>query len=184
MTASAPRSTSTEKCSACRCLLDPSEGDDVTTGLCSACARHPDVRRGLSAVSPNERAKNAASAALPPRPFTPAERALIRNVHGSLPPERLLQILNERLVADLGNTIRPYTMDQLYAAIRELGGPHSSAGLDWAGLRNLLAEARNSGLLATITEQIIDDFCVVFSLNPKQALTLKDTILADEEDES
>src|SRR5574341_31048 len=54
-----------------------------------------------------------------PRPFSAAEKALIRKVHGYMPAQQLLEVLNERLAADLGPDETPHTMEQLYAEIGE-----------------------------------------------------------------
>lgn len=118
------------------------------------------------------------------RDFTPAEKSLIRRVHGFMPAQDLLRILNERLVADLGPDTMRYTMGQLYAEIGDAASAVPDGGHDWASLRKLLARAKHAGVLGSITEQLIHDFAVVYSLNMKQYLTLKEIILkAREEDE-
>lgn len=121
------------------------------------------------------------------QPFSAAEKALIRKVHGFMPAAQLLALVNERLACDMGPDADPYTMEQLHQEIGDVpsapvqgsaGGPR-----DWSGLRKLLAQARRNGTLKSIDERVIDDFAVVYSLNPKQVLGLKDVVLkAAEED--
>ncbi len=119
------------------------------------------------------------------RPFTTAEKSLIRKLHGFMQAEQLLRILNDRLMCDLGSDAVPYTMEQLYTEIGDAAGAVPSGEHDWASLRKLLAKARDEGVLASISAQVIDDFAVVFSLNAKQVLRLKDILLHDnEEDEA
>lgn len=113
--------------------------------------------------------------------FTPAERALIRKVHGYMPAQQLLAILNERLACDLGPDADPHTMEQLYAEIGEAGAM-PEGGHDWASLRKLMARARRDGVLASVGETMIDDFAVVFSLSPKQVVRLKDIVLRAREE--
>lgn len=115
------------------------------------------------------------------RPFTVAEKALIQKVHGFMPAQQLLGILNERLVCDLGQDAIPYTMEQLYTEIGNAAGGTPPGGHDWPSLRKLLRKAQRDGVLDAITEQTINDFAVVFSLNHKQALVLKDIILQAKE---
>ena len=121
------------------------------------------------------------AAAGTPREFTASDRALIRKLHGYMSAAQLLGILNERLTADLGEATAAYTLDQLRSEIAALSRQEPT-GADWASLRRLLAVARRDGVLGQIDEQVIDDFAVVFSLNPKQVLALKDILLAKEED--
>lgn len=117
-----------------------------------------------------------------PRPFTPAEKALIAKVHGYMPAQQLLEVLNERLVSDLGPDEPKHTMEQLYA---EIGAVEAdpAAGHDWSSLRKLLARARRDRVLEAVTRQVIDDFAVVFSLTPGQVLRLHDVLLSRQEDE-
>lgn len=117
------------------------------------------------------------------RQFTVAEKGLIKKVHGLMPTQQLLDILNERLVCDLGSDAVPYTMDQLFAEIGGSGGGVPSTGHDWPSLRKLLAKADRDGVLSAIDEQVINDFAVVFSLNQKQVLVLKDIVLQAKEEE-
>lgn len=118
-----------------------------------------------------------------PRPFTPGEKALIQKVHGYMPAQQLLDILNERLACDLGRDEQQHTMEQLYT---EIGTADAvpAGGHDWSSLRKLLAKARREGVLNGITRQVIEDFAVVFSLTPGQVLRLQDVLLRKDGDES
>lgn len=118
----------------------------------------------------------------PSREITAAEKSLISKMHGLMPALQLLDILNERLRFDLGPTAVPYTLDQLKAEIDANAVSLDDGPSDWAGMRKLLSKARKSGVLATITEQVINDFAVVYSLNTKQVLSLKDVLLNTSED--
>lgn len=117
------------------------------------------------------------------RPFTVAEKGLIRKVHGFMPAQQLLDILNERLVCDLGEDAVLYSMEHLHTEIGDATGGIPVAGHDWPSLRKLIAKAERDGVLDAINEQVINDFAVVFSLNQKQVLVLKDIILQAKEDE-
>jgi len=113
------------------------------------------------------------------RTFTDAERSLIRQVHGYMPAAQLLGILNARVTGDRGSTATLHTLEQLHAEMAAITATAAPGPIsDWASLRKILARARAAGILALITEQLIDDFAVVFSLNAKQALSLKDIVLA------
>lgn len=96
----------------------------------------------------------------------------------------MLGILNERLAADQGNRVAPYTIEQLRREIASVASAVPASTNDWGTLRKLVAKARRDGTLGLIDEQVIDDFAVVFSLNHKQVLILKDILLDRTEDES
>lgn len=150
----------------CRKPLGPKDPrDGAQAYLCSDC-RSSSLWSGLTPRPPA------------PRAFTAADRAFIRKVSGFMPTQQLLEVLNERLQADVGNEVAPYTLEQLHA---ELATVRSSApepgAADWAALRKLLAQARAAGTLERISVQTIDDFAVVYSLTPAQVLRLKDVIL-------
>lgn len=117
------------------------------------------------------------------REFTAADKALIRKVHGYMSPLQLLGILNERLTADLGGNVTLYTIEQLRAEIAAVSSAVPASGNDWASLRKVLAKARRDGVLALISEEVINDFAVVYSLTQKQVLTLKDILLKQNEEE-
>lgn len=127
----------------------------------------------------------AVCAAPPPPEINPAEKALIKRLHGVMSAAKLLELLNERRAADReSNTLR-LTAEQLQAEITTVADlPSVSAGTDWAGLRKLLAEARRSGVLDAIDEQVLNDFAVVFSCSPKQLVSLKEIVLGAKEDRS
>lgn len=116
------------------------------------------------------------------RPFTAAEKGLIQKVHGFMPAQQLLNILNERLVCDLGQDAVYYSMEQLYAEIGDTASGAPASGHDWPSMRKLIAKAGRAGVLDSINEQVINDFAVVFSLNQKQVLVLKDIILQAKEE--
>lgn len=177
------------RCRLCTCILGAEVDDDAAHVLCGACKRRPEARRlgmGQPGASPPLDVHAAAIPRAPSasaREFTEAERALIRKTHGFMPAQQLLALLNERLACDLGPDATPYSMEQLHAQIGTFTATPASGGHGWAAQRKLIAQARRSGLLAIITEQVIDDFAVVFSLNPKQVLYLRDTLLQQPEDE-
>ena len=194
--------SASSKCRVCVCTLAEEEGDDLVNGVCLSCKERPEARRlGIAALAspvhsitpyslPSAKTKLLPAAAKPgflgnrfssAREFTVAEKALIRKMHGYVPAPQLLALLNERLVCDLGEDAMPYTMEQLHDQIGE--GTEAPAGTnDWANLRKLLAKASRSGVLASITEQTINDFAVVFSLNARQVLHLKDVVLSAKKD--
>lgn len=158
------------RCRLCGCRLGEA-GSASHLGVCNECSKRPEARR-LGSRAP----ASARSA----RSFTAAERALIRKVHGYIPTQQLLALLNERLMCNLGPDAAPYTMEQLHAEMQD-SPPPGDAG-DWSSLRRVIAHARRSGLLATITAQTIEDFAVVFSVSSAQLLRLKDIVLAARED--
>lgn len=180
MSATASTVAAALKCRICRCGLDADEADDMDNQVCSSCLARPEGKRILAFPKPSavKSARSAGSA----RDFTPADRALIKKVHGFMPAAQLLMVLNERLAADLGPDAAPYTIDQLHQEIEQSGSPTPNGGHDWPSLRKLLAIARRDGVLSRIDEQRIDDFAVVFSLSPAQVLRLKDVLLGQEDE--
>jgi hypothetical protein len=170
-TATAPIITRVVRCRLCGCQL--AEWDNFDRRLCASCADRPEVKGQPPAKSVS------LAAPVPPRPparaFTPAEKGLIKSLHGALPVGELLRILNDRMRADLGPHATPYDIEQLHAELQAIApAPTQDAG--WAGLRRILGEARRSGVLGTITPQTIDDFAAVFQLAPAQLLHLKDVL--------
>jgi hypothetical protein len=170
-------------CQLCEGRLDP-DSDNMELRLCMVCQKHPDGIKILMA----HRSPKVVSSIRPSKPtsareFTPADKSLIRKLHGYMPADQLLGILNDRLVSDRGITEVRYTMEQLHAEIGEVSGPAPTGGYDWSSLRKLLAMAKKRGVLELITEQLIDDFCVVYSLSMAQGLRLKDVLLRNKEDE-
>ena len=133
------------------------------------------ARRAALAVVPNTQAQK-------PSVFTSVDKALIRKVHGYMAPLQLLGILNERLLCDQGGSAVLYTIDQLKAEIASVTTAVPSSGNDWGTLRKLLAKARREGVLDQINETVINDFAMVYSLNQKQVMTLKDILLNGEDE--
>lgn len=172
------------KCKICTCILDEDEDDNFEDEVCASCLARPEGRR-LKVVKQIQPIPSAAGqsqptyskVSKPARGFTPADKSMISKLKGYMPQQQLLDILNERLLCDLGPDATPYNMDQLYTEIGDAPSSVKGGELDWAELRKLLAKARRSGLLAQIDEQLINDFAVVYSLNNKQVMTLKDIIL-------
>lgn len=119
----------------------------------------------------------------PPREFTPADLSMIRKLGRIVPEAQLLDILNQRLLADVGRRVMPYTAEQLSKALADQQAQADKDGArDWTALRRLLADARRSGVLAAINEQVLEDFAVVFQLTAKQLVDLKDIVLPALED--
>jgi hypothetical protein len=50
-------------------------------------------------------------------------------------------------------------------------------------MRKLINQARRDGVLGQVNEQVINDFAVVFSLNTRQVLALKDVLLDQGEED-
>lgn len=117
-----------------------------------------------------------------PREFTASDKALIRKVHGYMATLQLLGILNERLVCDVGDEATLYTINQLKAEIASVTTAVPASSNDWGTLRKLLAKARRNGVLNQIDERVINDFSVVYSLNQKAVMTLKDVLLNGDEE--
>lgn len=163
-----PGTANVPHCRLCGCRLNGASSASLSSGLCRECRQRPEAQRLGSAPT------GGAGAA---RQFTVAEKSMIAKMHGFLPAEQLLDLLNERLSFDLGPDAAPYTMDMLRQEIANLGAASVSDGSDWSALRKRLAQARKSGVLAAIGRQVLDDFAVVFSLNPAQVLRLKDVLL-------
>uniref|UniRef100_UPI003BEEDDBE hypothetical protein n=1 Tax=Burkholderia arboris TaxID=488730 RepID=UPI003BEEDDBE len=122
-----------------------------------------------------------AVAQLVPGLFSDAEMVLIRRIHGVLPPAQLLDLLNARRVADRGAHAPALRLDQLLRTIATLAQPPAESG--WSALRKLVEQARVSGVLDAVNAQVIDDFAIVYSLNARQVVTLKDILLARDGDE-
>lgn len=173
-------------CRICQCKLGGDLDDDEQFGVCAQCKDRPEAKRLGPKLVADQRggSPSGVDGQKPARDFTPAERALIKKVNRILPAAQLLEILNERLECDLGPEANPYTMEQLQAQIGQDSGGGGKTVSDWAGMRKLIAQARRSGVLARITEQVIQDFAVVYSLKARQVISLKDIVLqAAREDE-
>ncbi|CAN7781904.1 hypothetical protein LJR175_008177 [Variovorax sp. LjRoot175] len=184
------------KCRLCHFSLKREDGDDIATGLCASCkvspeavelAPAPGVLNGAIATQPFANmvaAVTGKKVPVLPRAFSEADLALIRKIGAFMPAPKLLDILNERLTCDLGSDEDLYTLEQLNTAIQEVhgGGDPASLGRDWPSVRKLLAQARRAGVLDQISEHVINDFAVVFQLNAKQVVELKDIVLGAKED--
>jgi hypothetical protein len=172
------------KCVLCSAKLDPKEGDIMELKLCSSCVTRPEalrlgLPRAVTALLGDQR-ETAASKYGSARDFTLADKELIRKLKTQMQPEELLAILNKRLHCDLGDDAAPYTLQQLAA---EIGTTTSNVdgGRNWVMLRKVLDKARRDGVLEAISEQVIDDFAVVFSLNARQVMSVKDIVLGAKE---
>lgn len=152
----------------CGCRLTPEEAKRQPP-VCDSCTGRPEAKR--LGQRPPENIRAGA------RDFTPAERAMIARMAPILPEKSLLELLNERLVSDLGPDAAPYTLEQLRAAAP--AKPASAQASDWVELRRLLARARRTGLLDQITPQMIEDFAVVYSLTAGQLMRIKDAIQSE-----
>ena len=168
------------KCRLCQSMLRAEEGDDLVVQVCSFCAATPNGRRlqKNSVISGNA----ALPAAQSDREFTDAEKSLIQRMHKFTSASELLGILNERLSFDQGATDVHYSLEQLSAEISRLTVPAPVNVRDWVGMRKLINQARRDGVLGQINEQVINDFAVVFSLNTRQVLALKDVLLDQDEE--
>lgn len=164
------------RCRFCTCALGLD--DDSRTGVCLDCATRPDVKRAIAKGASSQASSAAPAPATPPpaqkRPFSVAEKSLIKNMHHILPPADLLRILNDRLVADVGAGVPLWTLEQLHAETSTLQQAERAA--DWTGLREILRVARSCGVLEQITPQVIDDFAVCFQLSSAQVINVRDVI--------
>jgi hypothetical protein len=170
------------KCRVCRSMLRSEEGDDLVIQVCAFCESTPDGKR-LRAPSATAKGPTTSPAAQATREFTPAEKSMIQKMHRFTSASELLGILNERLSFDLGSAAVPYRLEQVNREINELAVPAPVSGRDWVGMRKLINQARRDGVLPLINEQVINDFAVVFSLNTRQVLALKDVLLQQNEEE-
>lgn len=167
------------KCRVCRSMLRSEEGDDLVIQVCSFCATTPDGRR-LRKIGATDGQAVPAS-----REFSAAEKSLIQRMHRFTSASELLGVLNERLSFDRGDSAVPYRLEEVTREINQITTPAPVSGRDWVGMRKLINQARRDGVLPLINEQVINDFAVVFSLNTRQVLGLKDVLLnPNEEDES
>jgi hypothetical protein len=160
---------SRRQCLLCGCNIENDHDADLAFSACGSCKLRPEAKRLRDAK--------------PPRDFTDAEKALICKIHGYVPVGQLLGILNDRLRGDAGPDATPYTAEQLHAEIAAVSAPVSNAGASWAALRKLLSAAERNGTLKLISDQLIQDFAIVFSLSPKQVMQLKDVLLQQAEED-
>jgi hypothetical protein len=162
-------------------MLRKEEGDDLVVQVCSFCAATSDGRRLQKAPVTN--GSTEFPAAKSEREFTAAEKSLIQRMHRFTSATELLGILNERLSFDQGRTAVPYSLEQLSREISRLTVPAPVNVRDWVGMRKLINQARRDGVLGQVNEQVINDFAVVFSLNTRQVLALKDVLLDQGEED-
>jgi hypothetical protein len=161
-----------QRCRLCGCSLGRDAEADPTIHACGSCKCRPEARR-LRVSASGETAAGG---------FSDAEKSLIRKIHGYVPPRQLLGILNDRLLSDLGPNATPYTAEQLHAEIVAISGTARPVDNSWATLRKLLSRAERDGTLQRVSEQVVADFAVVFSLSPKQLMRLKEILLQSPED--
>jgi hypothetical protein len=157
------------QCLLCGCSIENDNDADLGLNACSSCKSRPEANRLRDPQ--------------PPRGFTDAEKALIRKINGYVPASQLLKILNDRLISDLGQEATPHTTEQLHAEIAAVTARAANAGTGWAMLRKLLSVAERDGTLKLISEDVIQDFAIVFSLSPKQVMRLKDILLQQTEED-
>ncbi|MDL5034370.1 hypothetical protein QRD43_20880 [Pelomonas sp. APW6] len=188
------------RCHACRVLLRRSDGDDVDAGFCGGCKGTEAAAELAQSMLPpasstgttpfSQMVQSASRSGLgatvdgrvvsplsSPRQFTSADLSLIKKVGRFMPQPQLLKILNDRLRIDAGDSAASFTPEQLQQELARQGAVNAGGGRDWTSLRKRLAIARREGVLATITEQVINDFAIVYQLNAKQVLELKDIVL-------
>lgn len=157
------------------CGVELATDEQISVGLCDSCERRPEGKRILGSRTAATVPRSSAT----PRPFTAADKSLIRSIHALTPAQDLLRLLNVRLIADLGADAPRYTAEQLQAEIAAIAKPTSAH--DWSGLRRILSQARRAGVLEQITPQVIDDFGAVFQLSPAQHLHVRDVIRSAKE---
>jgi hypothetical protein len=184
-----------ERCALCECRLETPYW--IARGLCGSCSERPEAKRlprdangkALPPMRPHAVAARPPAGQTPapirsrppqPRAFTPADTSLIRAMRAYTAAGEILRILNERLQADVGAAVPPYTLEQLQVELDAIAD--SDDAKEWAGLRQVLADARRAGTLAAVTPQIVEDFAVVFALTPAQLLHVRDVIASARED--
>lgn len=158
-------------------IFKPTDPDFPTSDRVVALLK----RQGRIALETFPPAINPLPQSKPKYGFGASELALIKRLHAIMPAVKLLELLNERRRVDGGAEAVGITLEELQDQIGTLVAPDGS-GVDWAALRKLLAAAHRSGVLDAITEQVLDDFAVVFSCSPKQLVTLKEIVLGAKED--
>jgi hypothetical protein len=153
--------------------LVAASGDDLQGKRCKLCSG----RDGGAVEKPPSRV----SAVSPVIALSPAEKGLVSRLYGFMETSRLLDLLNDRRVADIGAGAALVTFEQLQRETRQDGPPNCGV-LDFPTLRKVIRQAERDGTLAAIDENVINDFAVVFGLNAKQVIGLKDALLTREDD--
>ena len=123
-----------ERCLLCGCGIENDADADRAIQACGSCKSRPEAQRPY-----NPR---------PVRGFTDAEKSLIRKIHGYMPAQQLLGILNDRLRSDLGpdaTALHGRTAARSKSPHSQGRSPAGDNG--WAGLRKLLAQAERAGTL-------------------------------------
>ena len=146
------------QCLRCGIALSARNGDSVDEQLCS------DHRR----------------ASHEGKPLTGAELALVRSIGNRIGARQLTELINARRRADKSAGAALLDEEDVVFAMaqRPLQAP---AGDGWAQTRKLLAKARRDGTLELVNEELIDAFAIVFSLNARQVMQLKDIVLPAKE---
>ncbi|HDR9174284.1 hypothetical protein [Burkholderia vietnamiensis] len=169
-----------QRCRVCNHPMEGLDGDDVPRRICGYCLKQPAGKRLLAMEAARATGTSAGVGSRQPPPFTAAEKSLIKRLRSLMPAQQLLDILNDRLQPDRADESRLHTLAQLQG---EIGSHAAGVGtFDWAGMKKLLAKASRDGVLGRITDQLIDDFAVVWSLNSKQVVALKDIVLGAQEE--
>lgn len=171
MPATASTPASFLRCQVCTSLLSPADKHRAA-GVCDDCLGRPEARKYLQPKAPAV-ATGPKPVGTPP-PFTAAEASLIAATGGHLPAADLLKLLNDRLVADRGAGVVLHTLEQLRSHVESARSTSADGG--WGGQRRQLARARKAGVLPQITQQVIDDFAIVFQLSAAQVTHLREAI--------
>jgi hypothetical protein len=168
-------------CLKCPSKLGAENGDSMEQGLCKPCKARWDMSnpRSVQAASPPkpERSVKVRTADL-----SGLEKSMISRVYGLMPTSQLLELLNTRRVAEAGPDAVLLTADAIRDEIGKVSASPVSGELDYPSLRKLLNQAKKDGTLALVTEQVINDFAVIFSLSAKQVMGLKDVLLSTEDE--
>jgi hypothetical protein len=199
-------------CRLCIHKLKREDGDDIERRLCASCKDDPVAKDLLPLVTPSDASFQAPTVApiaaapqtsrgpfanmvadvtgggLPVTPptvsFTDADFALIRRIGAFMPVHKLLEILNERRACDLGTDKDPTASSSWWPLSPTCTGPRIRPLLGATGPACASCSHRPAapGVLEQINNQVIDDFAVVFQLNAKQVVELKDIVLGAKED--
>ena len=150
----------------------------IPPSRCGACKRRPEARRLGLPVPAARNARCRPRTDLPASSPTPS-RALIRKIHGFVPAQQLLALLNERLACDLG----PDAAVQHGATAcrhRRPASPLPAGGHGWPR-SVLIAQARRPAC-STRSPSSSSTTSPSSSRSTQQVLVLRDTLLQPEED--